>query len=363
MSKRYLFLLAAIVGMNHFVSAQTAMVTPPKQAPVYTGLSAAGDQKRDNGDFAGAIVAYTAEITKIDADAQRIVKLKADYQKMSEFDKMNANQDEVNKSYLDWAKLYYGRAMSNIGLMKKTDAKPDLDMCIGLDHTIADAYYQRAMIINSKDTKDAACIDMSKAASLGSEKAKIAFDDNFCWNSAAQHYKEGCSQVTLHQYDGAVKELDMAIALCPDSGMYYSKRGQAYLGLGNKTKAVADFTTATEKSPNNADGFYQLGLYYFNQDDFEKAFDFLTQSLAKDANNYDAYVYRAQCCERQNKMTSAIYDYGQAISIRPQDPEAYYRRGLIERDMKDSGKACKDFAKASQLGNTDATEYLKECNK
>jgi len=360
MSKRYIILLAVIFGMSQFICAQTAMTTP-KQPPVYSGLSAAGDQKRDAGDFTGAIAAYTAEITKIDAEAQRIAKLKADYEKMSEFDKMNANQDEVNKNYTDWAKLYYGRAMCNISLMKKADAKPDLDMAIGLDKTMADAYYQRAMIINTKDTKDAACADMSMAASLGSEKAKIAFDDNFCWNSAAQHYKEGVSNVTLRKYDDAVKELNIAIALCPDSGAYYSKRGQAYLGLGNKTKALEDFSKATEKSPNNPDGFYQLGLYYFNLDDFEKAFDFLTQAITKDPTNYDAYIYRAQCCERQNKMTSAIYDYGQAISLRPQDPEAYYRRALIERDMKDSGKACKDFTKAASLGNEDAKEYLKEC--
>jgi tetratricopeptide (TPR) repeat protein len=361
MSKCYLFLLAVIFGMNQFVSAQTAMTTPPKQTPVYTGLSAAGDQKRDAGDFTGAIAAYTTEITKIDAEAHRIAKLKADYEKMSEFDKMNANKDEVDKSYTEWAKLYYGRAMANVGLGKKADAKPDLDMCIGLDQTMADAYYQRALVINTKETKDAACEDMSKAASLGSEKAKVAFDDNFCWNSAMQHYKEGSSAVTLRKYDDAIKELDIAIALCPDSGNYYSKRGQAYLALGNKTKAIEDFTKATEKSPNSADGFYQLGLYYFNQEDFEKAFDFLTQAISKDPNNYDAYVYRAQCCERQNKMTSAIYDYGQAISIRPQDPEAYYRRALIERDMKETGKACKDFTKAAQMGNEDAKEYLKEC--
>jgi tetratricopeptide (TPR) repeat protein len=361
MSKRYLFLLAVIFGMSNFISSQTAMTTP-KPAPVYSGPSAAGDQKRDNGDFAGAITAYTAEITKIDADAQRIIKLKADYAKMSEFDKMNQNLDEINKSYLDWAKLYYGRAMCNISLMKKADAKPDLDICIGLDQTIADAYYQRALIINTdKTNRDPACMDMAMAASLGSEKAKVAFDDNFCWNSANQHYKEGCSKVTLRKYDEAIVELNTAIGLCPDSGSYYSKRGQAYLGLGNKTKALEDFTKATEKSPSSPDGFYQLGLYYFNLDDFDKAFDYFTQSLAKDANNYDAYIYRAQCCERQNKMTSAIYDYGQAISIRPQDPEAYYRRALIERDMKDTGKACKDFSKAASLGSEDAKNYLGEC--
>ncbi len=356
MYKRYVLLFTVVCGFA-FATSVSAQ-TPSKQQPVYSGPSAAGDMKRDKGDFAGAITDYNLEISRIDADAQRISKLKADYVKMSEFDKMNANQDEVKKTYTDWSKLYYGRAMANISLGKKMDAKPDLDMAISLDDRMADAYYQRALIINTKETKDAACIDMSRAASLGSEKAQIAYDDNFCWNSAMQHYKEGSSKVMLRKYDEAVKELDLAIALSPDSGAYYSKRGQAHLGLNNKTKALEDFSKATEISPNSPEGYYQLGLYYFNQDDFEKAFDNLTKSLEKNPMNYDAYIYRAQCCERQNKPTSAVYDYGQAISLRPSDPEAYYRRALIYRDMKNTVLACKDFSKASALGNTDATEYI-----
>ena len=331
---------------------------PKTVTPVYTGPSAAGDMKRDAGDFNGAIPAYTAEITKIDADARRIVKLKSDYEKMSEFDRMNANQDEVKKIYTDWSKLYYGRAMSNLGLGKKADAIPDLDMAIGLDNTNADAYYQRALCTNNGDTKEASCVDLSRASSMGHEKAKVAFDDNFCWNTAMQHYKEGCSKLSLRKYADAVAEFDKAIALSPDSGLYYAKRGQAYMGLKNDAKAIEDFTRATEKSPNSAEGWYQMGVYYYNKDDHEKAFDNFTKGLEKDPMNYDAYMYRAQCCERMNKMTSAIYDYGQAISIRPADPEAYYRRALVEKDLKDNVNACKDFRKASTMGHVDAAEYV-----
>lgn len=360
MYRHYLLILAAAFGFAIISPAQTTVKSGTDKAPVYSGPSAAGDQLRDKGDFNGAIEAYNLEINKIDADARRIAKNKAAYDKMSEFEKMNQNQDEISKSYTDWAKLYYGRAMANIGLVKKTEAKPDLDLAILLDNSMADAYYQRALVIKSKETMDAACQDMARAVTLGSEKARVAFDDNFCWNTALQHYKEGVSKITLRKYDEAVKELDLAIAICPDSGSYYSKRGQAYLALGNKTKAFEDFSKAMEISPKSADAYYQMGVYYFNQDDFDKAFDYLTKAI-EIMPSYDAYMYRAQCCERKNQMTSAIYDYTQAISMRVSDPEAYYRRGLIERDMKDSAKACKDFAKASQLGNPDATEYLKEC--
>jgi Tfp pilus assembly protein PilF len=44
--------------------------------------------------------------------------------------------------------------------------------------------------------------------------------------------------------------------------------------------------------------------------------------------------------------------------LKPSDSEAYYRRGLIHRDLKDNVNACKDFRKASSLGSTDAAEYV-----
>ncbi|CAN5409291.1 hypothetical protein BH09BAC5_BH09BAC5_12490 [soil metagenome] len=361
MNKRYIFLLAVVLGLNYSVSGQTAQTTPSNSTVSNTGPSAAGDMKRESGDFKGAIDAYTTEITKIDVDAQKVAKLKADYAKMSEFDKMNQDQDAVKKNYTEWAKLYYGRAICNISLMNKPAAKPDLDMAINLDNTNGDAYYQRAMVINSKDNRELACMDIGRAVALGSEKAKIAFDDNFCWNDAQQHFKEGSSKVTIRKYDEAIVELNLAIAICPDSGNYYAKRGQAYLGLKKNTEAVADFSKAIQLSPKNPDGYFQLGSYYFGLDNFDKAFDNLTSALDLDPSNYEAFIMRAQCCERTNKQTSAIYDYGQAISLRPNDPEAYYRRALIERDMKDTRRSCKDFGVASSLGNTDATEYLKEC--
>ncbi|GAB4141995.1 MAG: hypothetical protein Fur0041_17170 [Bacteroidia bacterium] len=347
--------------MKYYASFIFALIFTAAVAQPKTTAPLTPDQKREKGDFAGALADYNTEIAKIDADAKRIVKLKADYEKMSEFDKMNQNQDEIKKSYTDWSKLYYGRAMSNIGLGKKAEAKPDLDMAIGLDNNFADAYYQRALVTTSKENRDPACMDIAKAVSLGHKDAKNAYDDNFCWNQANLHYKEANSKLTLRKYQEAVDEYTLAIQLSPDSGNYYSKRGQAYLAMGNKTKALEDFSKAIEISPKSSAAYHQMGVYYFGLDNFEKAFEYFSKALEFDKFNYDAYMMRAQCCERTNKMTSAIYDYTQAASIRPYDPEAYYRRALIEKDMKNNIDACKDFKKAASLGHADAGEYAAEC--
>lgn len=347
MIKKYL-LFAAAVTLAGVLNAQT---------------SATADDKYKKGDFAGALKEYDALVGKIDADAQALIKKRDDYAKMSEFEKASmSDASAMLEDKKEWGNLYYGRAMSNLGLGKKNDAsvKNDLTYATTLDKTNADAFYQLALLPGMD--KDESCADIAKAMTLGSDKAKIAYDDHFCWNQALTHYKEGASEVTLRHFDNALKELDLAIRISPDSGRYYAKRGQAWLGLGKDAKAIEDFSKATEVQPKNADGWYQLGMYYFNKDNHEKAFDYFSKALELDNKNYEGFMNRATCCERLMKNNSAIYDYSMAINCRPNDGTAYYRRALLYQELKDQSNACKDFNIAWKLGIPEAEVPAGMCN-
>lgn len=319
------------------------------------------EDKFKKGDFAGAVTEYTKEIDKIDAEVQTLIKKRAEYEKMSEYERALVDGGQLMEPKADWSKLYFGRGKSYSGLTRKADAVKDFSTAIALDPKNGEAYYERALLINTSDNKENACIDISTAASLGVEKAKILFDDNFCWNIAMQHYKEGASNVMFRKYEEAIKELDVAIKLSPDSGRYYSKRGQAYAGLGKTAKAMEDFTKATEIQPNNSEGYYQIAMTYFNKDDFENAIKYFNLAIEKNPTLYDGYLNRATACERQQRFTSAIYDYGRCISLRPNDGIAYLRRGQLEKEMKNNLDACKDFARAAQLGVPEAQEYANDC--
>lgn len=343
MHKKFTIVLFAI-GLTVAVKAQTP-----------------AEDKFKKGDFAGAVTEYTKEIDKIDAEVQTLIRKRAEYEKMSEYERALVDGGQLLEPKPEWAKLYHGRGKSYSGLTRKADAVKDFTVSIALDPKNGEAYYERALLTNTTDNKENACIDISTAASLGVEKAKILFDDNFCWNIAQQHYKEGASMVMLRDYENAIKQLDVAIKLSPDSGRYYSKRGQAYAGLNKPAKAMENFTKATEIQPANADGYYQIAMVYFNKDDFENAIKYFNMALEKNPNLYDGYLNRATACERQQKFTSAIYDYGRCISLRPNDGMAYLRRGQLEKEMKNTPDACKDFARAAQLGIPEAEGLAEEC--
>ena len=59
-------------------------------------------------------------------------------------------------------------------------------------------------------------------------------------------FEMGISYGELRWFDKAVEAVNKAIALQPDSGLYYYGRGRIYLMLGAEDRAMADFQRAAD---------------------------------------------------------------------------------------------------------------------
>ena len=105
---------------------------------------------------------------------------------------------------------------------------------------------------------------------------------------------------------------------------------------------------------------YLRGLAFNAAANYKLAFADFTSVLKKDPNHYDAFMQRGASCEGLENLRSAIYDYSEAIRIRPKDGMAYYKRGLANQDAKDNS-ACKDFNMAVAYGVEDAKGLAEAC--
>jgi tetratricopeptide (TPR) repeat protein len=287
---------------------------------------------------------------------------KEKYSKMTTYEIALADNGRVQEPKPDWARAYYSKGLCEKELKNNTEALKDFEAAVGLNPQLGEAFYERAMLKYSAEDKDSKCMDLRMAADLGCAKARIAYEDNFCWNNSLNHYKEGITKLNIKSYEAALTEFDLAIRINPDSSTAYVKRGQCYLGLQKFDEAISDFKIALKKNEHNPDAHYYMGLAHEAKDEHQKAFEEYTKAIEGNPSYYDAYLHRAIACESQTQYASAIFDYSNAIRLRPTIAENYYKRGVLKRDnLKNDKEACDDFCKAFDLGYTDAEELAKNC--
>jgi len=263
----------------------------------------------------------------------------------------------------EWAQGYCERGQARLLLGKKDSAYNDFLMAIKLDHKYAEAYYQASLLKKEKGDKVGSCIYLAKARMYSDtmKAAKEAYTMGFCWMCGAQYFADGKSAVELKQYAEAMKNLNQAVLLCPDSATYFVYRGAAFDGMGKADSALMDYTTALAIDSNNYQLYYRRALLWEEKQKWDMAFRDLTKSIKLNNQYVDAYVHRAEAEENMDKEAAAQYDYNQIIRLKPNYGEAYYKVALYQQKLGQD--PCPYFQKAADLGVDDAQGYADECKK
>ena len=320
-----------------------------------------GIVEQNSGNHDDAISDFTASIKKNEAEVQKFIKRIDEFQKLGDFEKAG-KASEIPKTDSSFALPYYWRSVSYSATGKKMEALSDLNTAIKINPNLTSAYLARGMIKWAIGKRDEGCIDFGMAASLGDSLSREKFEDNFCWKEAVVTYKEAETKLKMSQFQDAYDEIQKALKLCPDSSRYLAVRGRAYSGLGKTDLAMADIERAIKLNSNNGEAYYARGLIYFSKEKFQEAFDDVSKYIQlSNTNNPEAYFKRASICEALGKNRSAIFDYEQVAKLKPYDPLAYFKSGLLKNEAGDKIGACKDFKKAVSLGYVDAEEYAAKC--
>ncbi len=82
---------------------------------------------------------------------------------------------------------------------------------------------------------------------------------------------------------------------------------------------------------------------------YTKAIEYYTKAISIDPNDAEAYINRGVAYTNLRKYEEAISDYTKAISIDPNDANAYCNRGNVFYLKGDCFNAKKDWEKAIEL--------------
>ena len=148
-------------------------------------------------------------------------------------------------------------------------------------------------------------------------------------NAKSEQTEAGMEQVRQMDYSGALTTFDSALAAGEDARLVYRGKGLAYMGMTQYEQAVEQFTECLHLS------------------------DGRVQDIDFDVNYYLAVAYF-----RNGQTEQARDRYTAILSLRPEETDAHYLRGVAELAIGVYEDAQKDFDSVLKLTSWDCDRLL-----
>ncbi len=157
-----------------------------------------------------------------------------------------------------------------------------------------------------------------------------------CFNRGIDNHKKG-------NHEKAIADFNEAIKLKPDHPNVYHNRGAAKSNLGWHKKAIVDFNEAIRLKPDDTAAYYNRGNAKSNLGkhkeaiaDYSEAIKLNPDLLKENYNNWSS-------------AAEAIAYLNETIRLKPDNANAYYYRGLANKNIGRTRAALADFRQALKM--------------
>jgi tetratricopeptide (TPR) repeat protein len=223
-------------------------------------------------------------------------------------------------------------------------------------------YTSLTIIAQPKDmptTKDSSFVNKV------SNKYFVKLPDNSPKPNSEELMKEAIVHFDAARYSTCLKYLNKAVEIneFPQlTDILYFYRAVCLTKTRDFSNAITDYNAAISVNAENHKYIYHRGITYFQLGNYKKAQEDFEKTMVIQGPDADLYLKLGFIKEYRNKTEGSITDYSKAIELNPKLAEAYYYRGLQYLRVFLREEACKDLAKATELGYPAAEkEYENYC--
>ncbi len=272
---------------------------------------------------------------------------------------------QINKQPND-ANLYFKRGNALRKLEADSLAINDYKKAIALDSTKSEYYSVIGdVLFNHKDI--AGSVIWFKNAIKLNPKDPVS------------HLKFAKMLVFTSKYKEAFEEINTVLRQDPYNPEAYFLKGVIYKDSKDTAKAISSFQTSIQVDPTFRESFVQLGLLFSEKKDpvalkyLDNAFvldttdvlsiyakgmyyqDAKQNELAKEMYKKcilynpqygDAYFNTGWILMQQDSIEKALRQFDHVTQIEPNNPEAYYNKGLCNEILKKKTEAINDYKQA-----------------
>jgi len=188
----------------------------------------------------------------------------------------------------------------------------------------------------------------SLAAAIKVYEQIISKDPNNAHNSMA-YANMGRAQRDLGNTKGALFSYGKALDISPHSVTILMERATFYSDLNDYDHAIIDCNSIMNINKFDKDALNLRGYLYFKLKRYDEAKADYENILSGDVKDVGARIGLATVDEAQEKYHEALEIVNELIIERPGDPEMYYMRANLDKDLILYDYALMDIDKAIQV--------------
>jgi tetratricopeptide (TPR) repeat protein len=175
--------------------------------------------------------------------------------------------------------------------------------------------------------------------------------------SPQEYVTRGSVKAKRNEYKEAFEDYNKAIELDSAFAQAYYYRGLLKSSFRNHKNELQHNNSelSFEKRKESA-----IIIRELSKGDFGAIEDY-TKAIELNHEYADAYYYRGMSFYNLKEYKNAIANFDAVTRLNKNFADAYYYKGMAKGILADRNGSCMDFIKASELGNTEAKDMLKDC--
>jgi len=166
-------------------------------------------------------------------------------------------------------------------------------------------------------------------------------------NSKEQAVKKCLSQATEREKDGdfqgALTQLNQALALDPENGSALARRGMVKTRLNDTDEALKDFDLAIKLDPGNFSAYLGRGLLYRQLKNTEASLADLNEAIKLAPQMPALYLARGMTYAGAGLTKKAVEDFTQTLQMDPNAYGAYMERAYANMTLRHNDRAISDL--------------------
>ncbi len=210
-----------------------------------------------------------------------------------------------------------------------------LNRLIGANPRSADLLWKRGKLEEFQKNYSAALSDYNNAVRLDSSKASYYYD---------------LSDVdfAIGQTRAAKDALIKSVALDPKNTDAMLKLSELFFYVKKYHDAFDYVNRAIKVNPYIAKAYFLKGMIYVETADTARAISSMQTAVEQDTKYYDAYIQLGLLLARKHNPLAVDY-FNSAITIKPDDKEAYYDKSMFYQTVGDYKNAINSYLDLLQL--------------